>query len=207
MSAYVNAVISELAAAYPNADCSLDYISPFQLLVATRLAAQCTDKRVNMVTPELFARFPDADRMSEAGVAEIEAIIHPCGLSPTKAKNISETSKALVSNFGGSVPGTMDELLTLPGVGRKTANLILGEVFGDKNAVVVDTHCARLAYRLRLTENHLPEKIERDLRAVLPDGTARALCHRFVEHGRCVCTARKPSCGVCCLAEFCPKRL
>ncbi|MDR0813324.1 MAG: endonuclease III [Oscillospiraceae bacterium] len=203
----VAAVIAALTLAYPDADCTLDYVSPFQLLVATRLAAQCTDKRVNMVTPELFAHFPDAQSMSGADTAEIEAIIHPCGLAPTKASNISEMSKTLLRDFGGVVPGTIEELLKLPGVGRKTANLILGEVFGDKNAVVVDTHCTRLSYRLRLTDNHLPEKIEKDLRAILPEGTARGLCHRFVEHGRQVCTARSPRCTGCTLTELCPKRL
>jgi endonuclease-3 len=203
----ISEVILALTAAYPEADCTLNYLSPFQLLVSTRLAAQCTDKRVNLVTPELFAKFPDAARRSRAEVAQVEELIRPCGLAPTKSRDIAGLSNAIMRDFGGEIPGTLPQLLKLPGIGRKTANLILGEVFGDTNAVIVDTHCTRVSRRLGFTENTLPEKIEKDLRAKLPEGTARGLCHRFVAHGRQVCTARSPKCGGCCLEALCPKKL
>ena len=189
---------------YPDAICSLNYSDPFQLLIATRLSAQCTDARVNMVTPSLFAEFPTAEKMSEAELSRVEEHIKSCGLYKTKAKDLIGIGKGITENFGGKVPDTIEELTTLPGVGRKTANLIIGDVYG-KPAVVTDTHLIRLANRIGLTEEKEPFKVEKELKAILPPDESNDFCHRTVLHGRAVCTARKAYCEKCVLKEICKK--
>lgn len=187
---------------YPQAECSLVYDDPFQLLVATRLAAQCTDKRVNMVTPQLFEKYPDASSMAEAPVSSIEELIKTCGLYKTKAADISAMSKMLCSRFDGKVPDTIEQLTELPGIGRKTANLVVGDVYG-KPAVVVDTHCIRITSRLGFHKIKDAAKIEKILRELLPPDKSNDFCHRLVMHGRAVCKARSPECSGCCLREIC----
>ena len=187
---------------YPDAICSLDYTDPLQLLIATRLAAQCTDKRVNMVTPALFERFPDANSFAEADVEEIEELIKTCGLYKTKARDISAMAKMLCSEYGGIVPDTIEDLVKLPGIGRKTANLVVGDIYG-KPAVVVDTHCIRITSRLGFHSTKDAVKIERLLRELLPPEASNDFCHRLVLHGRAVCDARKPKCDICCMSSIC----
>ena len=194
--------VEALKKEYPDGICSLEYVDPLQLLIATRLSAQCTDARVNMVTPALFARFPDIDAFCEGTQEEVSELIHSCGFYKIKSKDIIEMCKKIKSDFGGQVPDTMEELLSLPGVGRKTANLILGDVF-HKPAVVTDTHCIRIAGRLGLTKNTNPQKVEDDLRAALPPEESNDFCHRTVLHGRAVCTARTAKCEICCMSGFC----
>lgn len=193
-----------LKAEYPDAICSLDYKDPFQLLVATRLSAQCTDARVNLVTPALFGEFPTAQAMAEADLLRVEEHIKSCGLYKTKAKDLIGIGKGIVENFGGRVPDTIEELVTLPGVGRKTANLVVGDVYG-KPAVVTDTHFIRLVNRIGLTTSKEPLKVEKELRALLPPDESNDFCHRTVLHGRAVCTARKAYCDKCALSEICKK--
>ncbi|WP_411676629.1 endonuclease III [Caproicibacter sp.] len=194
--------IQALKKEYPDAICSLTYADPLQLLIATRLSAQCTDARVNMVTPELFERFPNLDAFCNAGVEEIEPIIHSCGLYKTKARDILAMCRMLKSDFGGIVPDTIEELTKLPGVGRKTANLVAGDIYG-KPAVVTDTHCIRICGRLGLSEGKDPFKVEMQLKKILPPEESNDFCHRLVLHGRAVCTARNPDCSKCCMKEFC----
>lgn len=194
--------VSLLEKEYPDAVCSLVYSEPLQLLIATRLAAQCTDKRVNMVTPELFRKFPDVDAFADADVHEIEECIKSCGLYKTKAKDISAMCIMLRDDFGGKVPDTIENLTKLPGVGRKTANLVVGDIFG-KPAVVVDTHCIRITSRLGFHNTKDAAKIEKLLRGLLPPEKSNDFCHRLVLHGRAVCNARKPECDVCCLKDIC----
>lgn len=196
------AAVQALRDAYPDAVCSLRSGSPLQLLIATRLSAQCTDARVNLVTPALFARFPDVDAFCAGSEDEIAAYIRSCGLYKTKAHDIYAMCCALRDRFGGQVPHTMEALTSLPGVGRKTANLILGDVFGQP-AVVADTHCIRISNRLGLCATKDPGKVETALRALLPPEESNAFCHRLVLHGRAVCTARSPHCDRCCMAGFC----
>ena len=193
-----------LEAAYPDAICSLNYSDPFQLLIATRLSAQCTDARVNIVTPALFAAFPTAEAMAEAEVTEVEELIKTCGLYKTKARDLIGIGRGIVENFGGRVPDTIEELTTLPGVGRKTANLVVGDVYG-KPAVVTDTHLIRLSGRLGLTDTRDPYKVECELKKLLPPDRSNDFCHRAVLHGRAVCTARKAYCENCVLNEICKK--
>ena len=194
--------VSALKKEYPEAICSLEYTDPFHLLVATRLAAQCTDARVNMVTPALFARFPDARSFADADVREVEDLIKSCGLYKTKAKDIVQMSKQICDDFGGEVPDTIEKLTTLAGIGRKTANLIVGDIYG-KPAVVVDTHCIRITGRLGFHNIKDPYKIEMILKDLLPSEKSNDFCHRLVLHGRAVCDARKPKCEVCCMREIC----
>ena len=196
------AAVAALKALYPDALCSLDFESPFQLLVATRLSAQCTDARVNLVTPVLFGKYPDAAAMAQADVGDVESIIHACGFFRQKAKDIVATAGILVSEYGGAVPDTIEVLTTLPGVGRKTANLIVGDVYG-KPAVVADTHLIRISNRLGLVETKDPYKVELQLRELLPPEESNNDCHRNVLHGRAVCDARKPRCEICALSGFC----
>jgi len=196
------AAVAALKALYPDALCSLDFESPFQLLVATRLSAQCTDARVNLVTPVLFGKYPDAAAMAQADVGDVESIIHACGFFRQKAKDIVATAGILVSEYGGAVPDTIEVLTTLPGVGRKTANLIVGDVYG-KPAVVADTHLIRISNRLGLVETKDPYKVELQLRELLPPEESNNYCHRNVLHGRAVCDARKPRCEICALSGFC----
>ena len=187
---------------YPDAKCSLDYQTPLQLLIATRLSAQCTDARVNLVTPALFERFPSAGSLAEAEPSEVAEYIKSCGLYKTKSKDLVAMAKMLVSEFGGGVPDNIDDLTKLPGIGRKTANLICGDVYG-KPAVVVDTHCIRITTRLGLHKETDQKKIENALRKLLPPDESNDFCHRLVLHGRAVCTARSPKCESCCMKSFC----
>ena len=197
-------IISLLKESYPEPDCALEYKKDYELLFATRLAAQCTDARVNTVTPILFERFPTLKALAEADVSEVEKIVHPCGFYRTKAKDIVEASMMLLTKFDGKVPDTMDELLTLPGVGRKTANLILGDIY-KKPAVVVDTHCIRLSNRMGFVQTKDPVKIEIALKKVLPPEESSDFCHRLVLHGRAVCSARSPVCERCPLLKVCQR--
>ena len=189
---------------YPDAICSLNYSDPFQLLIATRLSAQCTDARVNMVTPELFRVYPTAEAFKNADLSRVEKLIKTCGLYKTKAKDLIEIGRGITDNFGGKVPDTIEELTTLSGVGRKTANLIIGDVYG-KSAVVTDTHLIRLANRIGLTKQKEPFKVEKELRAILPSDESNDFCHRAVLHGRAVCTARRAFCEKCVLKDICKK--
>lgn len=198
--------VESLKKEYPDAICSLTYTEPLHLLIATRLAAQCTDTRVNMVAPALFERFPTAESFAHADVLEVETLIKTCGLYKTKAKDLVGIGKTLVENFNGEVPSTMNELLTLPGIGRKTANLVLGDVF-HQPAVVVDTHCIRITSRLGFHNIKDATKIESILREILPPGESNDFCHRIVLHGRAVCTARNPKCEKCCMNTFCQTAL
>lgn len=199
------AAVESLKKEYPDAKCSLDYADAFQLLVATRLSAQCTDARVNIVTPALFKKLPTVFDFAESTPEEVGEYIKSCGLYKTKSKDIVAMSHILVEKFGGEVPDTIEELTSLPGIGRKTANLICGDIFG-KPAVVVDTHCIRITRRLGLHTERDAKKIETELRKLLPPEESNDFCHRLVLHGRAVCTARKPMCENCCMAEFCRKR-
>lgn len=194
--------VKALKELYPDVRCTLDYDTPLQLLIATQLAAQCTDARVNIVAKTLFKKYPDAAAFANADYDELCEDIRSTGFFRNKAKNIISCSKKIISDFGGEVPDTMEKLLSLAGTGRKTANLVLGDIFG-KPAVVVDTHCARLSKRLGLTENSAPEKIERDLKALIAPEEQLDFCHRLVAHGRAVCTARTPKCESCALKEIC----
>ena len=191
---------------YPDAICSLNYSDPFHLLVATRLAAQCTDARVNMVAPGLFARFPAPADFAVADVAEVEELIKTCGLYKTKAKDLVALGIKLTEEFGGRVPDTMEELTSLPGIGRKTANLVLGDVYG-KPAVVTDTHFIRMCNRLGFVSTKQPEKVEKIMRELLDPAESNDFCHRTVLHGREVCTARKAYCEKCSLNEICKKKI
>ena len=200
-------LISLLEKEYPGAVCSLSYKKDYELLFATRLAAQCTDERVNMQTPALYARYPSLEALAAAELTELEEYIRPCGFYHTKAKDIIACANALLERHGGKVPDTMEELVALPGVGRKTANLILGDIYG-KPAVVVDTHCIRLSNRMGLVDGLKdPAKIEAELKKLLPPEKSSDFCHRLVMHGRAVCTARKADCQSCRLAGVCPKKL
>ena len=191
-----------LEQAYPEARCSLDYVKPHELLISVRLAAQCTDARVNMVTPALFEKYKTPQDFAQADVADVERIIASCGLYKTKARDIVGIGKMLTEEFGGQVPDNMEDLLRLPGVGRKTANLVLGDVFG-KPAVVCDTHCIRITNLLGLSQGKDPYKVEMQLRQVLPMDRANDFCHRLVLHGRAVCIARRPQCDRCVLKVCC----
>ena len=197
--------VRRLKAAYPKTACTLDYNEAWKLLVSVRLAAQCTDERVNQITPILFARFPTLEALADADVDTIGEIIHPCGFWRAKARDISGCMRKLRDEFGGRVPADLDTLLTLPGVGRKSANLIMGDVFG-KPAIVADTHCIRLSNRLGLVETTDPAKVEAALRPLIPPEESNDFCHRLVDHGRAVCSARtRPRCVGCCLADICPR--
>lgn len=200
-----NIAVERLKKEYPGAVCSLDYTDAFELLIATRLSAQCTDKRVNMVTPALFARFKDAKAFAEADINEVEQLIKTCGLYKTKAKDLIGIGKAVTERYNGEVPSEIEELLTLPGVGRKTANLICGDVF-HKPAIVCDTHFIRLCNRLGFVKTTDAFKVEQKMKKLLPQSESNDFCHRTVLHGRAVCTARKADCENCCLNDICPKR-
>lgn len=199
-------VIERLKKEYPDAGCSLEYDQAWKLLVSVRLAAQCTDARVNIVVEKLYEKFPDVKALAEAPVEKIEEIVRPCGLGKSKARDISACMKILWEQYGGNVPEDFDSLLKLPGVGRKSANLIMGDVFG-KPAIVTDTHCIRLANRIGLVDGiKEPKKVEMALWKIIPPEEGNDLCHRFVYHGREVCTARtKPYCDRCCLNDVCKK--
>lgn len=197
-------IVDTLIATYPEATCTLDYLKDYELLFSVRLAAQCTDERVNMVTPALFARFPTLEDFARADAEEVEKYIHSCGFFRAKARDIVECAKVLLEKHGGKVPNTMEELVALPGVGRKTANLILGDLYKVPGSTVVDTHCIRISNRLGLVDNlKEPEKIEAKLRKLLPPDKSSDFCHCIVFHGRAVCDARKPKCEECTLKSLC----
>lgn len=198
--------VETLKKEFPDAICSLTYKDPLQLLVATRLAAQCTDARVNMVTPDLFAKYKTAEDFANADITDVENLIKSCGLYKTKAKSLVDMGKVLVSDYNGKVPDTLEELIKLPGIGRKTANLVMGDVYG-KPAVVVDTHCIRITRRLGLHTEKDQKKIEFILRDLLPPEESNDFCHRLVLHGRKTCDARKPKCEECCMKDFCRKKI
>ena len=200
---YVNEIIAALKERYPDALCALRYDKDYELVIAVRLSAQCTDARVNLITPALFARFPTLDAFAEADVAEVETYVHSCGFYRQKAKDIVQACRMLRDEHGGKVPDTMEALLRLPGVGRKTANLLLGDIYRRPGSVVCDTHCIRIANRLGLASGKEPEKVETQLRAILPPEESSDFCHRIVLFGRDVCTARSPKCGECPLRPFC----
>lgn len=201
-------VIERLKKEYPDADCTLDYDQAWKLLVSVRLAAQCTDERVNIIVEKLYERFPDVESLANADVDEIEAIVRPCGLGKSKARDISACMKILRDKYDCQIPKTFDELLALPGVGRKSANLIMGDVFGQP-AIVTDTHCIRLTNRIGLVDGiKEPKKVEMALWKIIPSEEGSDFCHRLVYHGREVCTARTtPYCEKCCLADICKKRI
>lgn len=194
--------VDALKKEYPDAICSLTYSDPLQLLIATRLSAQCTDARVNLVTPALFTRFPTLAAFRAGSPEEIQEYIRSCGLYKTKARDIFAMCEMLEEQYGGVVPDTIEELTKLPGVGRKTANLVVGDIY-HKPAVVTDTHCIRISERLGLTDTKIPLKVENQLRKILPPEESNDFCHRLVLHGRAVCTARGPKCSVCCMKDFC----
>ncbi len=192
---------------YPDATCTLEAKNAFELLVAVRLSAQCTDARVDKITPALFAAFPDSKSMATADIADIEQIIHSCGLYKTKARDLKAMAIMLEEHYNGEIPQTIEELTKLPGVGRKTANLVCGDVFGVPGVVVADTHCIRISNRLQLCDSTDPKKVEMQLRALLPPDESGAFCHRIVRFGRDTCTARSPQCSSCPLGEICPTKI
>lgn len=199
-------IIERLKQEYPESGCSLEYDEAWKLLVSVRLAAQCTDARVNVVVQKLYEKFPDVNALAEASVDDIEKIVHPCGLGRSKARDISACMKQLRDQYGGKVPEDFGKLLELPGVGRKSANLVMGDVFG-KPAIVTDTHCIRLTNRMGLVDGiKEPAKVEKELWKIIPPEEGNSFCHRMVDHGRAVCTARtKPYCDRCCLNDICKK--
>ena len=199
----VSAIIAALKTLYPDALCSLDYEKDYELLFSVRLAAQCTDARVNLVTPALFARYPTLEAFAAADVDEVGTYIQSCGFWRAKARDIVGSAKMLVERFGGKVPDNMEDLLSLPGVGRKTANLVLGDIHKAPGVVVADTHCIRICGRLGLSTGKEPEKVEQQLRKILPPEESSDFCHRIVLFGRDCCTARNPMCGECPLTMYC----
>lgn len=199
--------VEALKEAYPEAICSLVYSDPLQLLIATRLSAQCTDARVNLVTPELFGKYKTLDDLANAEVEDVERIIRSCGFYHDKARDIVGIAKKIKSDFNGKVPSTIEELTSLPGVGRKTANLIMGDVFHAPSSVVTDTHLIRISNRIGLVDTKDPKKVEFELRKLLPPNESNDFCHRTVLHGRAVCTARKAHCDICTLKDFCKKKI
>ena len=203
MKEKVSAIIDILKSRYPDALCALHYKKDYELMIAVRLSAQCTDARVNLVTPALFAAYPTLEAMAAADVADVENYVRSCGFYRHKARNIVLGCQMLLSDFGGRVPDNMEDLLRIPGIGRKTANLLLGDIHGKPGAIVCDTHCIRICGRLGLSKGKEPEKVERQLREILPPEESNDFCHRIVLFGREVCTARKPKCTECPLAMHC----
>ena len=203
MNEKVQALIAALKDAYPDPMCALQYQKDYELMIAVRLSAQCTDARVNMITPALFERFPTLEAFAEADVSEVEELVHSCGFYRHKARDIVLACQMLRDRFDGKVPDNMDDLLSLPGVGRKTANLLLGDLFRVPGSVVCDTHCIRITNKLGLAKGKEPEKVETQLRAILPPEESNDFCHRLVLHGRAVCIARRPQCHSCTLRPWC----
>ena len=203
MKEKVDGIIQILKHRYPEAPCALHYTKDYELMIAVRLSAQCTDARVNLVTPALFAAYPTLEAMANADISHVEALVHSCGFYKHKARDIVLGCQMLLEDYCGKVPSTMEELLRIPGVGRKTANLLLGDLYGVPGSVVCDTHCIRICGRLGLTTGKEPEKVERQLRKILPPEESSDFCHRIVLFGRDCCTARKPDCGNCPLSIFC----
>ena len=203
MEQKVRSIIDALNVRYPDALCALHYEKDYELMIAVRLSAQCTDARVNLVTPALFDAYPTLEAMAQADIADVERYIHSCGFYRQKAKDIVLACQMLLRDYGGKVPGTMEQLLKLPGVGRKTANLLLGDLYAVPGSVVCDTHCIRICGRLGLSRGKEPEKVESQLRKVLPPEESSDFCHRIVLFGREICTARSPKCEACPLALYC----
>ena len=203
MKEKVSAIIDLLKVKYPEATCALHYQTDYQLMIAVRLSAQCTDARVNLVTPALFAAYPTLEAFASADITDVENYIHSCGFFRQKAKDIVLACQMLLTEHNGKVPDSMEKLLKLPGVGRKTANLLLGDLYGQPGSVVCDTHCIRICGRLGLSKGKEPEKVEKQLRKILPPEESSDFCHRIVLFGREVCTARSPKCGQCPLSPFC----
>lgn len=197
------AVIEILKNRYPDALCALQYEKDYELMIAVRLSAQCTDARVNLVTPALFEAYPTLEAMANADIENVERLVHSCGFYKHKARDIVLACQMLIEDYSGKVPGTMDELLKLPGVGRKTANLLLGDIYGVPGSVVCDTHCIRICGKLGLSSGKEPEKVEKQLREILPPEESSDFCHRIVLFGRDICTARNPKCSQCPLSPFC----
>ncbi len=197
-------IIELLKERYPDSVCALHYQKDYELMIAVRLSAQCTDARVNLVTPALFAAYPTLEAMAQADISHVEELVHSCGFYKHKARDIVLACQMLLDRFDGKVPGTMEELLSLPGVGRKTANLLLGDLYRVPGSVVCDTHCIRICGRLGLSQGKDPEKVEKQLRAILPPEESSDFCHRIVLFGRDICTARNPQCGLCPLRMHCP---
>lgn len=196
-------IIDALEKLYPQAECALNYTQPYELLIATRLSAQCTDERVNKVTPALFKKYPTLEAFANADFDELCALVHSCGFFRGKAKSIIEMSQMLINEFDGIVPDTIEELTRLSGIGRKTANLICGDIYG-KPAIIADTHCIRLSNRLGLVNSKNPEIVERKLKEIIPAEYQTKFCHNLVHHGRAICDARKPLCDQCTLSSLCP---
>ncbi len=203
MKKKVRGIIDALIARYPNAICALHYDKDYELMIAVRLSAQCTDARVNLITPALFTAYPTLEAMANADISDVENYIHSCGFFRQKAKDIVLACQMLLTEYDSKVPGTMEALLRLPGVGRKTANLLLGDLYKEPGSVVCDTHCMRICERLGLSKGREPEKVEKQLRAVLPPEESSDFCHRIVLFGREICTARSPKCTECPLAMYC----
>ena len=203
MNEHVRAIIDILTHRYPDALCALHYKKDYELMIAVRLSAQCTDARVNLVTPALFAAYPTLEAMAAAPIDHIEELVHSCGFYKHKARDIVLACQMLINDYNGKVPDTMEDLLKLPGVGRKTANLLLGDLYQVPGSVVCDTHCIRICARLGLTQGKEPEKVEKQLRAILPAEESSDFCHRIVLFGRDICTARSPKCGQCPLSPLC----
>ncbi len=203
MKEKVSAIIDILKERYPQAPCALQYESDYQLMIAVRLSAQCTDARVNLVTPALFAAYPTLESFAAADISDIENHVHSCGFYKHKARDIVLGCRMLLEDYGGRVPDTMEKLLRIPGVGRKTANLLLGDLYGQPGSVVCDTHCIRICGRLGLSKGKEPEKVESQLRAILPPEESSDFCHRIVLYGREICTARNPKCAKCPLSMYC----
>jgi endonuclease-3 len=203
MKEKVNAIISILKQRYPDPACALHYSKDYELMIAVRLSAQCTDARVNLVTPALFTAYPTLEAMAGADISDIEQYVHSCGFYKHKARDIVLGCQMLLRDYGGKVPGTMEELLRIPGVGRKTANLLLGDLYAVPGSVVCDTHCMRICERLGLSKGREPEKVEQQLRAILPPEESSDFCHRIVLFGREVCTSQRPQCAECPLALHC----
>ena len=203
MEEKVAAIIDILKSRYPDALCALHYQKDYELMIAVRLSAQCTDARVNLVTPALFQKYPTLEDMAHADIEDVEKMVHSCGFYKHKARDIVLACQMLLSDYGGKVPDNMQDLLKLPGVGRKTANLLLGDLYGVQGSVVCDTHCIRICGRLGLSHGKEPEKVEMQLRKILPPEESSDFCHRIVLYGREICTARSPKCGECPLSPFC----
>ena len=203
MQEKIRAILDILHEKYPDAPCALHYGKDYELMIAVRLSAQCTDARVNLVTPALFAAYPTLEAMAAADIADVENFVHSCGFYKHKARDIVLACQMLLSDYDGKVPDTMEKLLRLPGVGRKTANLLLGDLYGHPGSVVCDTHCIRICGKLGLSQGKDPEKVEAQLRAILPPEESSDFCHRIVLFGRDLCTARSPRCGECPMRPFC----
>ncbi|MBQ6539549.1 MAG: endonuclease III [Oscillospiraceae bacterium] len=199
----IDKIIENLEHDYPDSICSLQYGKDYELLFAVRLSAQCTDERVNMVTPALFEKYPTLEAFANADIADVEEIIRSCGFYRMKARDLVNSAIMILADYGGKVPDNMDDLLKLPGVGRKPANLVLGDVYKVPSSVVVDTHCIRISNRIGLVNVKDPVKIETALREILPGDKSNDFCHRLVLHGRAVCTARSPKCGICSIRQYC----